>query len=921
MVLLYFKVVVRCFNCIIPRLPRTEMATLLGRVRVFSDRITRFGAHSHYTSAPQPSTLEWDSPDVLASTEAIKSPYELYESVWKIVNKAHKAHNQPGDKIADAEWRTIRVEILAFLKQIEETATRVAQIWKLNADFDSQPGRPKASEDHLARDPDANGFFSTNYLTSSRVFEQQMGDPAFRRLVLTELYEFLSFHASVLTSKVEQDAINQKKDEEASALVAAAEKEKEKELAEKQKEKESSRRDRDRGKASNAPTPTPARDRLKEKEREKKDLEMKSRTLMKAEIEELVDKTKILIERTPPFGKRYMNMLESVLAREKKWVAWKTTKYAPLWQDLPPRDLKAVKGDTLVDGAPPAKRRKLTDDVAPAAAAPLATDFGSANLNAVFNTEYKLEEMGEKELMWSEEPEDGDPIGRWKGIRARMELRMVTEDLARSAYESFTVAPSWRDKMLAEKFGSKKESEPENAEQRELSAEVKSEADVKVEGNDLMQVDGGIQIDESKASISSGSLNDSQIAITDVDADAMAVDEPAPIKAEVLPPTVTPATPQIEVIEAKPLMAEPIAVPTAKVDPKPASPSPAVEKTADSASPTKRVAKPAPAKSDAPPAPAKTAPKKDLEKPVEKSSEKSAAKVEKPVEKPIEKRVEKPRFEEPKFEPHPLPDKVPASFAKFHGKLVQFIQESAASMDVQKLLSGENREADSIVPFVYNEIIPQILTLSLDRFANFVVQKLIERGKPSMILVIASQLKRHLHELADNSYGTRVVQKLLEKLPDDLRHDYFDAAKPFIMRLIFQPNGTHVVLKFIELLQEEDLTWLMDAIVPRFMELGRNNFGCRVLQRLIERSKGETRNKFMVLVIDNSSELIQNAFGNYVVQCIVDQNLVETVEAIVISISFDLLSLAKQKFASPALEKVRMIIARFKRKRFDHSCS
>eukprot|EP01122_Echinamoeba_exundans_P015148 TRINITY_DN7068_c0_g1_i1.p1 TRINITY_DN7068_c0_g1~~TRINITY_DN7068_c0_g1_i1.p1 ORF type:complete len:746 (-),score=180.66 TRINITY_DN7068_c0_g1_i1:88-2325(-) len=620
-------VVVRCFNCIIPRLPRTEMATLLGRVRVFSDRITRFGAHSHYASAPQPSTLEWDSQDAVTSNEAIKSPYELYESVWKILNKAHRTHNQPGDKILDAEWRTIRTEILAFLKQIEETATRVAQIWKLNADFDSQPGRPKASEDHVARDPDANGFFSTNYLTSSRVFEQQMGDPAFRRLVLTELYQFLAFHATVLASKVEQDVVNQKKEDEATALATAAA-EKEKELAEKQqKEKESSsRRDRDRGKSSNAPTPTPARDRLKEKEREKKELEAKSRSLMKAEIEELVDKTKILIERTPPFGKRYMNMLESVMTREKKWVAWKTTKYAPLWQDLPALDLEeklsSLKEQNSVDGAPPAKRRKISDDTTPAAlatASHLVADFGSANLNAVFNTEYKLGDIAEKERMWSEEPEDGDAIGRWKGIRARMELRMVTDDIAHSAYDSFKVAPSWRDKLLQEKYGPK-QVEPADAAAVEppttpsAAVEIKSEPNIKEEKDaDAMQVDDGILIDESKSSMSSGGgANDSQIVIaSDVDADLMAVDEVVPIKVE--PPSTVPdaapATPQIESREIKqedaPVV---VAEPVEKVK---------AETKIDSASPTKRVVKAA-SKSDIPDA-EKPTQSKDADKTSKKS--------------------------------------------------------------------------------------------------------------------------------------------------------------------------------------------------------------------------------------------------------------------------------------------------------------
>lgn len=61
---------------------------------------------------------------------------------------------------------------------------------------------------------------------------------------------------------------------------------------------------------------------------------------------------------------------------------------------------------------------------------------------------------------------------------------------------------------------------------------------------------------------------------------------------------------------------------------------------------------------------------------------------------------------------------------------------------------------------IFNEVHYLIIQLSTDVFANFCIQKLLEKASTEQIAVMAGNLKGNILKLSLQTYGCRVIQKV-----------------------------------------------------------------------------------------------------------------------------------------------------------------
>jgi pumilio RNA-binding family len=61
---------------------------------------------------------------------------------------------------------------------------------------------------------------------------------------------------------------------------------------------------------------------------------------------------------------------------------------------------------------------------------------------------------------------------------------------------------------------------------------------------------------------------------------------------------------------------------------------------------------------------------------------------------------------------------------------------------------------------VFKEILPHCLTLMVDVFGNYVIQKFFEHGTNEHKRVLGEKLVSHVLELSLQMYGCRVIQKV-----------------------------------------------------------------------------------------------------------------------------------------------------------------
>lgn len=102
-----------------------------------------------------------------------------------------------------------------------------------------------------------------------------------------------------------------------------------------------------------------------------------------------------------------------------------------------------------------------------------------------------------------------------------------------------------------------------------------------------------------------------------------------------------------------------------------------------------------------------------------------------------------------------------------------------------------------------------------------------------------------------------------------------------------------------------NLQFIFDAVGEHCIPVGTHRHGCCVLQRCIDHASGVQKIQLIQKITAHSIELVQDAFGNYVVQYILDLGEPKLSEPVILQFRGMICDLAKQKFSSNVMEKVR----------------
>lgn len=94
------------------------------------------------------------------------------------------------------------------------------------------------------------------------------------------------------------------------------------------------------------------------------------------------------------------------------------------------------------------------------------------------------------------------------------------------------------------------------------------------------------------------------------------------------------------------------------------------------------------------------------------------------------------------------------------GHIAEFMCDQVGSRYIQEhILEYPSAEDCGLI---YEEVCPVILQLSVDVFANFCVQRLLEKAGTEQIKQLANAIKGSVLRLALQTYGCRVIQKAVE---------------------------------------------------------------------------------------------------------------------------------------------------------------
>jgi pumilio RNA-binding family len=239
--------------------------------------------------------------------------------------------------------------------------------------------------------------------------------------------------------------------------------------------------------------------------------------------------------------------------------------------------------------------------------------------------------------------------------------------------------------------------------------------------------------------------------------------------------------------------------------------------------------------------------------------------------------------------------------AEIAGHVVEFSADQYGSRFIQQKLETATVDEKTMV---YNEIMPQGLSLMTDVFGNYVIQKFFEHGSASQIRELADQLTGHVLTLSLQMYGCRVIQKAIEVVDLHQQTKMVAELDGHIMRCVRDQNGNHVIQKCIECIPEDVIHFIVSTFYDQVVTLSTHPYGCRVIQRVLEHCNDpKTQSIVMDEILRCVCMLAQDQYGNYVVQHVLEHGKPHERTCIITQLVGLIVQMSQQKFASNVVEK------------------
>ena len=248
------------------------------------------------------------------------------------------------------------------------------------------------------------------------------------------------------------------------------------------------------------------------------------------------------------------------------------------------------------------------------------------------------------------------------------------------------------------------------------------------------------------------------------------------------------------------------------------------------------------------------------------------------------------------------------------GREVRTIEEAAALNGLLELSHDQNGcrflqdqldlRNKTHIDLVFDATHTDVVSLSMDPFGNYLVQKLLQYGTPEQRMTLVQGAASSLITIALNVHGTRVVQKMIEVADTDAQLDtLIGSLEGRVMDLITDMNGNHVVQRCLATLAADRASFIYTAVTAESVRVSTHRHGCCVLQRCLDHAPELQREPIIAAVVSNARKLVLDPFGNYVVQYVLELKRPQLTRGIGQALQGSFAELSLQKFSSNVIEK------------------
>ncbi|KAJ7975039.1 putative Pumilio [Quillaja saponaria] len=136
---------------------------------------------------------------------------------------------------------------------------------------------------------------------------------------------------------------------------------------------------------------------------------------------------------------------------------------------------------------------------------------------------------------------------------------------------------------------------------------------------------------------------------------------------------------------------------------------------------------------------------------------------------------------------------------------------------------------------IMDKIMQSVCTLAQDQYGNYVIQHVLEHGKPHEQSAIISQLAGQIVKMSQQKFASNVVEKCLAFGSPEERHllvnemlGTCDENEP-LQAMMKDPFGNYVVQKVLETCDDQSLELILSRIKVQLNALKRYTYGKHIV--------------------------------------------------------------------------------------------
>ncbi|KAJ9452316.1 Pumilio domain-containing protein C6G9.14 [Diplonema papillatum] len=192
------------------------------------------------------------------------------------------------------------------------------------------------------------------------------------------------------------------------------------------------------------------------------------------------------------------------------------------------------------------------------------------------------------------------------------------------------------------------------------------------------------------------------------------------------------------------------------------------------------------------------------------------------------------------------------------------------------------------------------LELCTDRYANYLVQKLVPLLDDNHLSALYGVVKGNCYTLATNVGGCRVLQSFFEKMGRDDRACVCAELENRVWDLTNDAFGNNVIQHLINMSPEHS-TFVLKAMLglnkcTNVFDMSTHQHGCRIVQKLLEKAPPQPlKERLVEAIASHAKALCVHPSGNYVIQKALDVSKDEMVQALLPLFYDDVRQVACQK--------------------------